>query len=501
MNIGIVIGVSEYHQATSLPGCLLDANSIKQLLELSNKFDEILFIADQTDSKNVKAKLTSFVKKFEDENIEEIFFYFSGHGLFDENEFYYVLTDYSEDRTRQTSVENSELDNLLRSLSANLVIKVVDACQAGTRYVKDPEPFRKYLQRTEKVFDKCYFFYSSQSNQSSYQSNFISDFTLGFLKAFIDRPKQEVRYKDIMDSLSDEFLVNPKQTPFFVVQGTYTETFGFISEDITNALNVIINRLRDKDIESEENTQMTLVQKVTADAKLYCDKEEAILSVTQLLEVISDFQFGDEILDLFQIDIQQEKTNSIPISTEAIGNTMKELDDGYMVELQFRTKVRETPKFNSKMLNPSYDFLSNSLDYTDHYLPQNIEWEKETYTVCTGAVSLIEFPYAYVLIHLKSKFPNIDDNGCIIIPFVSQTKIMVCFAYFSYKTIEWDVKDIDKDSIQWYRIDEYMKSSQDVTDKVETKLIDFTEFVLKPIKDKFDLDRIDSVENKLETGT
>lgn len=177
INIGIVIGVSDYQKANPLPGCLADANSIKQLLELSNKCDDILFISENTDSRNVKSKVASFVKKYENEDIDEAIFYFSGHGLFDDNEFYYILSDYTESKTKQTSLENSELDNLLRSLSAKLTVKIVDACQAGTRYVKDPDVFRKYLQRTEEGFDKCYFFYSSQNDQSSYQSDVISDFT------------------------------------------------------------------------------------------------------------------------------------------------------------------------------------------------------------------------------------------------------------------------------------------------------------------------------------
>ena len=163
MNLGIVIGVSEYQKVNTLPGCVVDANSINKLLELSGKCDDILLITENTQSKDVKSRLTSFVKKHAQQDIDEVIFYFSGHGLFENDEFYYVLTDYTESKTKQTSLENSELDNLLRSLSAKLTVKVVDACQAGTRYIKDPDVFRKYLQQSEQGFDKCYFFYSSQN--------------------------------------------------------------------------------------------------------------------------------------------------------------------------------------------------------------------------------------------------------------------------------------------------------------------------------------------------
>ena len=86
MNIGIVIGVSDYRWLSNLPGCVVDADSIRQLLELSNKCEDILYIAENTKSKDVKSRLVSFVKKHENNDIDEVIFYFSGHGLFEEDE-------------------------------------------------------------------------------------------------------------------------------------------------------------------------------------------------------------------------------------------------------------------------------------------------------------------------------------------------------------------------------------------------------------------------------
>ena len=74
MNIGIVIGVSDYQRVSPLPGCVADANSIKHLLDLSNKCEDILFIAQNTNSKDVKSRLAAFVKKHESNDIEEVIF-------------------------------------------------------------------------------------------------------------------------------------------------------------------------------------------------------------------------------------------------------------------------------------------------------------------------------------------------------------------------------------------------------------------------------------------
>jgi len=334
MNIGIVIGVSNYLRVNPLPGCVADAKSIKLLLELTGKCEDILFITENTDSKNVKSRLAAFVKKYESSDIDEVIFYFSGHGLFDDDEFYYVLSDYAENKTKQTSLENNELDSLLRSLSAKLTVKIVDACQAGTRYVKDPDMFRKYLAQSEKTFDKCYFFYSSQNDQSSYQSESISDFTLSFLDAFIGRPNQEVRYKDVMDTIADKFSSKTKQTPFFVVQGNHTEIFGFINQDVSHELNRITSGFGGEEEKLSEDSCKSLIQLVQEEAGLFCTKSEAIDSLKTLEQSILSFSFGVEANEFFNVKIKSEIDSNVPVNTEYVGKNLNSNSHEYMVDIE-----------------------------------------------------------------------------------------------------------------------------------------------------------------------
>jgi len=451
MNLGIVIGVSEYQKASSLPGCVVDANSIKKLLELSDKCDDILFLTENTQSKDVKSRLASFVKKYEQQDINEVIFYFSGHGLFDNDEFYYVLTDYTENKLKQTSLENSELDNLLRSLSAKLTVKVVDACQAGTRYIKDPDVFRKYLQQSEQGFDKCYFFYSSQNNQSSYQSEIISDFTLSFLNAFIERPDQDVRYKDVMDTLADEFALNTKQTPFFVMQGNYTETFGHIALDVSKALNDITKGSVGIDDKSAEDSHKSLVQLIKGEAEFYCSKEEAIEAARSIEKHILEFNFNEEIEGLFDLKIQSEIDSNIPVNTEHVGKSLLNSNHDFMVDIDREQRVRKVPK-NRGVLGGLAAFLDDTPMVDEHY------------SAPVGATSIVELPYRFISIRLQSKYPNVNDAGCVVIPFVSQTKIVIYSAFYHYRTREWDVKSIDMSTLKWVSLDEYIKKESELAD-------------------------------------
>ncbi|WP_445362963.1 caspase domain-containing protein [Microbulbifer sp. ANSA003] len=476
MNLGIVVGVSDYMNASKLPGCEADARAVKKLCGLTNKCNDILYITENTESQNVKSKIAAFIKKYEDEEVEEVIFYFSGHGLFTDNEFFYVLTDYSENRIRQTSLENSELDNLLRSLNAEVTVKIVDACQSGTRYVKDPDVFRKYLQDSESGFKKCYFFYSSQNNQYSYQTSEISDFTHSFLNAFIDRPEQEVRYKDVMDSLADEFSGNNKQTPFFVMQGNYTEIFSYISQEVANEL-IKTTKINNYS-EDIKDTQKTLVQLVEEEANLYCEKDEAISCVEKIEKVVQSYSFNTDIDDLFEIIISKEVDAQFPVPTEHIGKSLENNTIDYMAKINKESRVRKVPKTGRLAGLIAAGALLNS---------QEVPMEDEYYQVAIGAESTVELPFKFLTVRFKAKYPNVNDTGCIISPFVSQTKINLFSAFYTYRNREWDVKTINQKSVKWIDFEEFIKKPEELKDSIEVLLEEFSSFSIRPIKKSFNL--------------
>lgn len=476
MNIGIVIGVSEYQNTTPLDGCLNDANVINQLLELSNKCSDILYLTEKTDSKNVKSKISSFVNKYQNEDIDEVIFYFTGHGLFEDDEFYYILTDYNDSKKKQTSLENSELDRLLRSLSASLTIKIVDACQSGTRYIKDPESFQKYLNKSEQSFDKCYFYYSSQNDQYSYQDNSISDFTLSFINTFIKRPNQDVRYKDISDTLADEFSSNPRQTPFFVMQGSYTELFGYISNDVANALNKIISSGQAQS-SKPAGTHKTLLQLVESQASLYCNEAEAYACVEQIGKIVSDFSFSEELGSLFSFGTSTLSDSNIPINTAFAGEYLSKSDIDYFVKTEKETQVRMVPKGGRLA----------TLMATRAVLGEEVPMEKKKYVVIVGAKSTVALPYDHVFLKAEAKYPNINDTGCIILPYVSQTKIAILAAFFTYRSREWGVKEINQSSCVWNATEENIKEATKIESQVQSILERYSEFTLKPIQKGFGL--------------
>ena len=235
MNIAILMAQSDYKNASKLSACKNDLQLVRNIVEKSKKYDDIL-VLDDTVSKALDAneKIIQFIEKYKNGNsIDEVFLYFSGHGNFVDNEFYFVWGDYDESKKRQTCLENSTIDSFLKSVNAKLTIKIVDACQSGVPYLKGGEEFDKFLNTSKNSFNKCYFLFSSQNDEPSKASSYISYFT----KSIVDSLNsfdvgRIVRYKDIMNYVSDEFEKTKDQTPFFITQCDLTDSFIEMNSDI-----------------------------------------------------------------------------------------------------------------------------------------------------------------------------------------------------------------------------------------------------------------------------
>jgi hypothetical protein len=128
-----------------LGGCKVDADSIKTLLEATSKYDEILQMEGKVNADVFNQKLPEFIKKYKSETIGEVFFYYSGHGCVLNDAFAYIASDYDHSKPNATTMSNDDVDRLLKTLNANLVVKIIDACHSGTQYVKDIELMPKYI--------------------------------------------------------------------------------------------------------------------------------------------------------------------------------------------------------------------------------------------------------------------------------------------------------------------------------------------------------------------
>jgi hypothetical protein len=218
-NVAILAGNTEYRSLPELECCHADVAAMKELLDATAKYDTIEII-ENADANELKARIRATIDKVELPT--ELFFYFTGHGYGYEDEFFYCATNFDSNRPNETGLSTTDLHTFLRLANADLVIKVVDACNSGTHLVKadigitsqNKHGFRNLIQ-----ISSCLDF------QSSLTGTPLSLFTEKFRNAALSKTDGVVYYTDLIAALRDEFISNDAQIPFFVSQYTGREEF------------------------------------------------------------------------------------------------------------------------------------------------------------------------------------------------------------------------------------------------------------------------------------
>lgn len=350
MNIAIVLGVSIYTSpgVNCLPGCEKDADIFYNLLNNTDKYNEILFFNKEIRSADVKKQLTEFFSKYAKERgqINELLLYYSGHGKFLDNEFYYILSDFDKNRLNTTSIQNTEFDNWIRSIEPNLTIKIVDACHSGVTYIKEEDTFETYLKGTQSEFKKCYFLFSSYSDQSSYQTENLSDFTKSLISAVKNYDGEKLRYKDVIDYISDDFQANPHQKPFFVIQADMTEEFIHLHREIKDLLaNEEILNEEKKELPDvvESEGKLQLLDIIRKDAERYCTKDDVMNVLDSIVRKhIVNYKHLGEIEPLYDIVISYDNFLENVPNLYVIGKYLKDNSNEYFAEITYRKEEYQT---------------------------------------------------------------------------------------------------------------------------------------------------------------
>lgn len=484
MNLGIVIAVSKYKcSSDDLPGCTVDGQLINALLKGTEKFDDILYIQNkETNSNLIKDKILAFIDLHKTKNITEVFFYYTGHGKFYNNEFYYIPSDFDKSKIRQTSLSNSDLDTWLRELQPKLTVKVVDACESGTIYIKKDDAFKKHLEETKFEFKDCYFMFSSMNNQSSYQENRGSYFTLSFVNAVLNYNSREIRYKHIIDFISDDFESNTEQTPYFVTQGNLMHVFcsapSTIKELIETQPNTITYTYLEAELEEKDSSEskISLVEFIKKDASKYCTKEEVVETIDKIKSCVESYNYPADFISLYELQnhFLAEYSN---LNTTAIGKWLEENKNDYFAETTY-----EKRKIETELVHKPGRFLPDlSFDFLDKYLPVTPKYQ----TYISGFdLTLEEIPFKSIIIDAKPKYPNIKWHECRIVFVFSKVHIRFFYAYSIYKQKKRG-DHFHESSIAWKSSDTEIKNFKAAMSLIHTILSEFVSFSLEPIRKKF----------------
>lgn len=417
MNIAIVLAVSTYNNpSNNLPASKKDGEVISGILEETKKYERVLTINNDEPSSKTKELLSNFFIECKGHKIEELFFYYSGHGEFSNEEFYYLLSDFDHKKKNQTSLQNNEIDDLIRTLNPQIVVKFIDACQSGTSYIKESDVLTKYFNETKKGFNKCYFLNSSLSNQSSYQDDNLSFFTHSFIQSLKEHSGSEIRYKDIIDFILDDFNGNQEQTPFFVIQAELTEKFCVLTNEFKNFLSSSGSKKAETLNENKKLT--TILDLVKANAKDFVDKEGALKALEFSKLQIGSLTLDKEIRDLYELSIFFIEDNNTLVGAASIGRWLKDNPNDFFA----------TPK------------------YTQYFDP----FDGEPHSRLSGYNLLVEdAPFKGAHIEIVSKFPNLKSYRCNVAILISKKQLTFFYCILQYLENGWDDKKLDTVKMKW----------------------------------------------------
>ncbi|WP_265428539.1 caspase family protein [Chryseobacterium sp. YIM B08800] len=431
MNLAILIGVSSYKNVQNLPGCKNDVVFFNELIKHTKKYDNILFINNNTDSTFIKNELVNFISQNKFSQINEVLFYFTGHGLYSENEFYYILSDFEQDKKQQTSLQNSELDSLLKSLNPKLVTKIVDACESGYNYIKDINKVDTYIKSTQSQFNNCYFLFSSLNIQSSYQDQEFSFFTLSFFNAIKKYSDNNIRYKDIIDYISDEFTKISEQTPFFVIQADFTENFCKKNDELNAFLETIPNTLNNIKDSSENDSLPTksLEDLIKEDAGKHLNQEEIIYFFEDVKSCVEKFKPKEEFQNLYEYKHKFLSNLNYDLNLTQIGQYVSQYKEFY-AEPTYEDTSYETVETPNRL-----DMFGR---FNKPYTVTRTKKELSGYNLTTT------YPYEQITIDIKSNYPNLNSFLCSIFFITTDRKIRVYWCLTKYIKKGWDNTEIEK---------------------------------------------------------
>jgi hypothetical protein len=334
LRLAIVGGIAQYKYQTSLGACRNDAEILRKFLNATKAYEDVCFLGPETTGVEAKKLIAEFIQKYRSDKIDELFVYFSGHGDRTEDDFFYAMSDYKSERRETTGLRNSELDSLIRNLSPDLTIKIVDACYSGSTYIKAEDDITPIIQKSakENQLKKLYFFYSSAADQTSWAGRQFSFFTLALFQSLADQ-NGPVRYRDLMAALADEMNRQAAPAPTFVVQADSLEIFVQMDATLSDLLKSAIGLSHPtltgsgaKDSEGEAQIGDNLIGKLDTPqqpmslAKLaalkasetYCTEDEAKTNILLMEALLAPESWPEEIRDAYDFEVREVDPEDVP---------------------------------------------------------------------------------------------------------------------------------------------------------------------------------------------
>ena len=494
--IAILIGVSQYDHESALPPCENDLRMITDIIKNTNKYDDYITIGKSPKGADAKSEIASFIRKYQDQEIEEMFFYYTGHGTRSSGDFLFVFSDFVKDKTEQSSLRNSELDTMLKSLTPGLAVKIVAACQAGTEYIKSGEELEDIFKKSASLnFNKIYFFFSCTSSQNSIAVKDYSIFTKSFADAIVSYSGKTVRYRDLMSFISDDKAVTSRQTPLFIQQAHNIEVFCDVTDDLIKAIKGP-DELLHADVNASESPQLPipsfenrLIETIKTKAIDYCNEQEAQLSLNAMVETITTFDFGELLKDLFEVTIDKKQTYSGITGIKAIGSWLAEEKESYFAKVVYTQEEYEAKE--REAINEDFNNIYSTTGAIARMLRGPRKYEYKTVTKYRNVVDGIQLtapaPCYALEIRFEPKEQILPWYKAFVVFVFSKSKLAIVYKYEKENEISWNQR-VTQNGQQWKTLLCNLKDISNVRTVSTSIMNKISESIISELSSSFDVE-------------
>jgi len=489
LKLAIIGGIANYKSQTVLSACQNDAATFKKFLDATNSYADICFLGPDTAGQEAKKIIADFVQKHRNAKIDELVFYFSGHGDRTEDDFFYAMSDYKSDRKETTGLRNTELDALIRNLAPELTIKIVDACYSGSTYIKADDDISPVIQKSAKDnhLKKLYFLYSSESNETSWAGADFSYFTLALFKSLTEQIGF-VRYRDLIAAIADEMHKIGAPKPTFVVQADNLETFVEMNASLSDLLKAEIgisdsgstgsnSKLSDlsQDIEGHSKIehispdQLTLAELAERTAlEIFCTEAEATQSLRLIEDALDSKNWPDEITNAFNIEVSHLEERSVP-NNAAIGKWIQsQADDPVFAVPRFETQTyvvneyQEVPRKPSAKIGTfgisSIGALQKLFGEDKEYRLEKVQREREIVSGFKYTVDPVIEPRELLFRPLHASLEQYSAN---IVFLFSRRSLTCLYSIEHLRYIGWE-KTVRPSAAKWKQLSAPLKSQEKI---------------------------------------
>jgi len=499
MKIACLVGVSKYKNLNELRACGNDIALMNSVLEATDQYDPILCIDGNQESSKVKQQLVNFFNQYKGQNPDQVLFYYTGHGDFDGKEFSYLLSDYEDSRKNQTTIKNTELDDWIRLINPGLTVKIIDACHAGVQYIKDTDDaFNKYLNSTTptklpKAINSFYYMFSSLREQYSYQDDRLSDFTKCVVESISDFTGTEMRFKDVIDYVSDSFKPNPKQTPYFITQATSTEVFIAINPSLIERIRGLLSPYCLMPAPSEKaetghsiTQSVSLLDLVKADSEKYCSKDEVLEALKHCQTYLTEKKYKSDTYDLYDIEIASLPSSESEVPRiENIGKWLSENKNDYFAEPTYRQE-NYSEEIQVPVKLGDYSHMDFAYSLAAGWKTPGYETKTVTRSryVVKGFQLTQETDLSAFRITAIPKFLNLNWHDCHITFVFSKIEIRFFYIFSTFREQNWDERNRQPEE-SWRTLVASLKSNTTVDDALRQIIETFENYIMEPIRNKY----------------